>query len=49
MLKTSLAYSVIVAVAVGIVGCSSKVDSISQAPKEIQNELANAPKWVLTA
>lgn len=47
MLKASLIYSVIVAVAVGIVGCSSKVDSISQAPKEIINELADAPKWVL--
>ncbi len=47
MLKVSLIYSVIVAVAVGIVGCSSKVDSISQAPKEIKNELADAPKWVL--
>ena len=47
MLKASLVYSVIVAVAVGLVGCSSKVDSISQAPKEIKNELADAPKWVL--
>lgn len=47
MLKASLVYSVIVAVAVGMVGCSSKVDSISQAPKEIKNELAAAPKWVL--
>jgi hypothetical protein len=47
MLKASLVYSVIVAVAVGMVGCSSKVDSISQAPKEIKNELTDAPKWVL--
>ncbi|MDD4854287.1 MAG: LPP20 family lipoprotein [Sulfuricurvum sp.] len=47
MLKATLVFSVIVAVAVGIVGCSSKVDSISQAPKEIKNELADAPKWVL--
>lgn len=47
MLKTSLVYSIIVAIAVGIVGCSSKVDSIAQAPKEIKNELVDAPKWVL--
>ncbi len=47
MLKASLIFSVIVAVALGMVGCSSKVDSVSQAPKEIKNELADAPKWVL--
>jgi hypothetical protein len=48
MLRASLIYTIIVIVAVGIVGCSSKVDSISQAPKDIQNEFSNAPKWVLT-
>lgn len=48
IMKVSLVYSVIVAVAVGMIGCSSKVDSISQAPKEIKNEFADAPKWVLT-
>lgn len=48
MLKTLSVFTVITAVSVGIVGCSSKVDSVAQAPKEIQNEFSNAPKWVLT-
>jgi ribosomal protein S20 len=35
-------------VILGLTGCSSKGEALSQAPKEIQNEFANAPKWVLT-
>lgn len=31
----------------GLSGCSDK-GQIAQAPKEIQNEFANAPKWVLS-
>jgi hypothetical protein len=32
---------------VGFTGCSSKVESISKVSKELQNELADAPKWIL--
>lgn len=48
MLRASvLAISVSTAVILGISGCSSKTP-IAQSPKDIQNELSNAPKWVLT-
>ena len=46
MIKASVAFSVIMAVILGISGCSSKTP-IAQSPKDIQNELSNAPKWVL--
>ncbi|HZF69756.1 LPP20 family lipoprotein [Sulfuricurvum sp.] len=36
------------ALIIGLTGCSSKGEPISQAPKEIKNEFADAPKWVLT-
>lgn len=35
------------AIGLSYTGCSSKVESISQAPKEIKNELSDAPEWVL--
>jgi hypothetical protein len=48
VLKTFLLLSVITVYSFGIVGCSSKVDTVVQAPKDIQIEFFNAPKWVLT-
>lgn len=48
MLKVLFTFSITTAVMIGITGCSSKGESISQAPKEIKNELSDAPKWVLT-
>lgn len=47
MIKASVAFSVIMTLILGISGCSSKTP-IAQSPKDIQNELSNAPKWVLT-
>ena len=48
MLKILSVFTVIMAVSVGIAGCSSKIDFDTQAQKELQKEFANAPKWVLT-
>lgn len=48
MLKVLFVFSLTTAVMIGFTGCSSKVESISQASKEIKNELSDAPKWVLT-
>jgi len=48
MLKILFALSITTAVILGLTGCSSKGEALSQAPKEIQNEFTNAPKWVLT-
>jgi hypothetical protein len=48
MLKKIVTFSITTAVIIGLTGCSSKVETISQAPNEIKNELTNAPKWVLT-
>ena len=36
-----------VAATVGIVDCSSKVNSISQAQAEIKNEFYDTQKWIL--
>lgn len=48
MRRKIILISLSAAISLSYTGCSSKVDSISQAPKEIQNEFSNAPKWVLT-
>lgn len=48
MLKTLFTLSIATAVMLGVTGCSSKGEALSQAPKEIKNELSDAPKWVLS-